>query len=93
MQPVPTPEDSPLPLYKISTCAALYTAIASGLDSLPEERPAILIDVGHLRVSRRGTSVRLAGSVGSPMGGVILVVGDEDGKGLCFCLSIRECSV
>lgn len=65
--------------------------MASSRNSLPEERPAILVDIGHLRVSGRGAGVRLAGSVGSSMGGVVLVVRDEDGKGLCFCFGIRGC--
>lgn len=68
----------------------IRTLDATGADArrlsivIPEERPAILVDIGHLRVSGRGAGVRLAGSVGSSMGGVVLVVRDEDGKGLCF---------
>jgi hypothetical protein len=91
MQPVPTPEDSPLSLHGISICTALYTAIACGRNSLPEERPAILVDIRHLRGSGCGAGVRLAGSVGSSVGGVILVIGDEDGKGLRLCFGIRGC--
>lgn len=60
-------------------------------DSLPEERPAIFIGIGHLRLSRRGAGVGRAGSVGGSVGFVIFVVGDEDGEGLCFCFNVRGC--
>lgn len=59
---------------------------------LPKERPAIIIIIRHLAIRRRGASVRFAGTVGSAVGGVVLVVGDEDGEGLSSCIAFISIS-
>lgn len=66
------------------------SAISSGLAvAVPEKGPAVRVDSGHLGVGWGGASVGGASAIGSTVGFIVLVIGLEDGKGLCLrCPSV-----
>lgn len=80
-----TPTNPRLRILDTSRPFALHRPIPR----LPEERPATRL-ILHLTHSRRLAGICRARPVWSTVAGVVLVVGDEDGKGLWALSKVRE---
>lgn len=69
-------------LARLRILNAIGAISTIGTIIIPEESPAIAVDVGHLRTSGRRARVRDAGAVRRAVVVIVGVVGGEDGEGL-----------